>query len=83
MEEKQIGAVDHFFGNISVGMIKLTDALKVGDKIRIKSKAADFVQEISSMQIDRVPAQEAKAGDVISVKVDQRVRQGDMVYKVE
>ena len=83
MEEKQIGVVDHFFGNISVGMIKLTDALKVGDKIRIKSKAAEFVQEISSMQIDRVPAQEAKAGNVISIKVDQKVRVGDMVYKVE
>jgi translation elongation factor EF-1alpha len=83
MEEKQVGTVDHFFDKISVGMIKLTEALKVGDKIRIKSKAADFVQEISSMQIDRVPAEEGKAGDVISIKVGQKVRQGDMVYKVE
>jgi putative protease len=82
MEEKQIGAVDHFFGNISVGMIKLTDALKVGDKIRIKGKSSELVQDISSMQIDRVPAQEAKAGDLISIKVDQKIRQGDAVYKV-
>ena len=83
MEEKQVGAVDHFFDKISVGMIKLTDTVKVGDKIRIKSKAVDFVQEISSMQINRVPAEEGKAGDVISVKVDQKVRPGDLVYKVE
>ena len=83
MEGKQIGTVDHFFDKISVGMIKLTDVVKVGDKIHIKSKAADFVQAISSMQIDRVPAQEGKAGDVISVKVDQKVRVGDAVYKVE
>jgi len=83
MEEKQIGAVDHFFGNISVSMIKLSDVLKVGDKIRIKGKASDFTQDISSMQIDRVPAQEGKAGDIVSVKVDQKVRQGDAVYKVE
>lgn len=82
MEEKQIGMVDHFFSNISVGMIKLTDALKVGESIRIKGKAGDFVQQIFSMQIDRVPAQEAKAGDLISVKVDQKVRPGDAVYKV-
>ena len=82
MEEKQIGAVDHFFDKISVSMIRLTDALKVGEKIRIKSKAADFVQAVSSMQIDRVPAQEAKAGDLISVKVDQKVYKGDAVYKV-
>ena len=82
MEEKQIGTVDHFFSNISVGMIKLTDALKVGDKIRIKGKSSELVQDISSMQIDRVPAHEAKAGDLISIKVDQKVRPGDAVYKV-
>ena len=82
MEEKQIGTVDHFFGNISVSMIKLSDALKVGDKIHIKGSTSDFVQDIASMQIDRVPAQEAKAGDLISIKVDQKVRKDDAVYKV-
>ena len=82
MEEKQIGSVDHFFGNISVSMIKLTDVLKVGDKIRIKGNTSDFVQDVSSMQIDRVPAQEAKAGDLISIKVDQKVRKDDTVYKI-
>ena len=82
MEENQIGTVEHFFGNISVSMIKLTAALKVGDKIRIKSKGAELVQDISSMQIDRVPAQEAKAGDLVSIKVSQKVRPGDTVQKI-
>lgn len=82
MEEKQIGTVDHFFGNISVGMIKLTDALKVGDRIRIKGNTSDFTQDISSMQIDRVPKQEAKAGDLISIKVEQKARKDDIVYKI-
>ena len=82
MEEKQIGSVDHFFGNISVSMIRLTDALKVGDKIRVKGSTSDFVQDVVSMQIDRVPAQEAKAGDLISIKVEQKVRKDDIVYKI-
>ncbi|MDP8230017.1 MAG: translation elongation factor-like protein [Candidatus Gorgyraea atricola] len=82
MEEKQIGVVDHFFGNISVSMIKLTDVLKVGDKIRIKGTTTDLVQDVSSMQIDRVPAEEAKAGDLISIKVEQKARKDDAVYKV-
>ncbi|MBN1526852.1 MAG: translation elongation factor-like protein [Candidatus Omnitrophica bacterium] len=81
MEEKQIGTVDHFFDKISVAMIRLTDALKVGEKLLIKAKAGDFVQPVSSMQIDRVPAQEAKAGDLISLKVDQKVHKGDAVCK--
>ncbi len=82
MEENRIGVVDHFFGNISVSMIKLTDALKVGDKIRIKGNTTDLVQDVTSMQIDRVPTQEAKAGDLISIKVEQKVRKNDAVYKV-
>ncbi|MDP3730473.1 MAG: translation elongation factor-like protein [Candidatus Omnitrophota bacterium] len=82
MEEKQIGAVDHFFGNISVSMIKLTDALRIGDRIHIKGSTSDFMQDVSSMQIDRVPAQEAKAGDLISIKVEQKVRKDDAVYKI-
>lgn len=82
MEEKQIGTVDHFFSNISVSMIKLSDALKVGDKIHIKGNTSDFTQDVSSMQIDRVSSQEAKSGDLISIKVEQRVRKDDVVYKI-
>ena len=63
-------------------MIKLSDALKVGDKIRIKGNTSDFMQDVSSMQIDRVNAQEAKAGDLISIKVEQKVRKDDVVYKI-
>ena len=81
MGEEQIGAVDHFFGNISVSMIKLTGSLKVGEKIHIKGNTSDFIQDVTSMQIDRVPAQEAKAGDLISIKVDQKVRKDDAVYR--
>lgn len=82
MDEKQVGVVDHFFDKISVCMVKLSDVVKVGDKLRIKGKASELVHDVSSMQIDRVPAQEAKPGDMISIKVDQKVRQGDAVYKI-
>ena len=82
MDENQIGAVDHFFSKISVCMVKLTAPLKVGDKICIKGKGAELVHDVSSMQIDRVPAQEAKAGDLVSLKVADKVRPGDTVHKV-
>jgi hypothetical protein len=82
MDEQQIGTVDHFFSNISVCMIKLTDALKAGDKIHIKGNTSDLTLDVTSMQIDRVPAQEAKAGDLISIKVEQKVRKDDVVYRM-
>ena len=82
MEEQEIGIVDHFFDKISVGIIKLSGALKVGDTIHIKGKKADFSQEIESMRIEFDTVTEAKEGDKIGIKVAQPVYSSDKVYKV-
>lgn len=82
MANEQIGAVEHFFNKISVSMIRLTAGLKVGDKILIKGKSGELAHDVAAMQIDRVPAQEAKAGDLVSILVSQKVRPGDTVHKV-
>ena len=37
---------------------------------------------VESIQIDRADVQEAKAGDSIGIKVPDRVRDGDLVYKI-
>jgi len=82
-EEKLIGKVTHYFGNISVGVIKLTKGnLKVGDKVRFKGGDTDFEQEITSMQAEHVNIEEAKKGDDFGVKVDQKVREGYSVYLI-
>ena len=82
MAEKEIGTIAHYFGNVGAGIIALTDVLKVGDKIRIKGHASDFIQDVTSMQIEHVDVTEAKAGDAVGVKVSQKVHQHDKVYKV-
>jgi len=82
MEEQEIGVVDHFFSKISVGIIKLNGALKVGDTIHIKGKQADFSQEVESMRIEFDDVTEAKEGDKIGMKVVQSLRANDKVYKV-
>ena len=81
-EEKLIGKISHYFGAINVGIIELTDSFSVGEKIHIKGSSTDFEQTVSSMQIDRKDISEAKSGDAIGIKVDQKVREGDLVYKV-
>ncbi|GAI15070.1 unnamed protein product, partial [marine sediment metagenome] len=55
---------------------------KVGDTIHIKGHTTDFEQEIESMQIENEPVKEAKSGDSIGIKVKERVRPHDLVYKV-
>ena len=82
MEEQEIGVVDHFFGKISVGMIKLSGALKVGDTIHIKGKQSDFSQEIESMRIEFDNVTEAKEGDKVGIKVAQPLHTNDKVYKL-
>ncbi|TSC53765.1 MAG: hypothetical protein LiPW39_97 [Parcubacteria group bacterium LiPW_39] len=81
-EEKLIGKVTHYFGNISVGIIELDGKLKVGDKIHVKGSSTDFEQAVDSMQIEHQNVQEAKSGDAIGVKAAQKVKEGDSVYKI-
>lgn len=81
--EQEIGVVEHYFSKIGVAAIKITDVLKVGDKIRIKGATTDFEQVVESMEINRQKIEEAKPGDEIGIKVLERVREGDKVYKVE
>lgn len=78
-----IGEVFTYFSHVSVAGIKLSGTLKVGDKIRIKGATTDFEIPVDSMQIERNPVEEAKAGDSIGIKVPDKVRGGDKVYKVE
>lgn len=83
MEEKEIGHITDFFGKISVAAIEITnDSLTVGDNIKIKGATTDFTQPVDSMQKDKVNIQTAKKGDVIGIKVKDKVRHSDKVYKV-
>jgi putative protease len=80
--EIEIGKVTHFFNGISVAVIELTDTLKVGDTVHIKGATTDFVQKVESMEINHQKVKEAGYGESIGLKVKERVREGDKVYKV-
>jgi len=82
MAEKLIGKVNHWFGNIGVAGIELTDKLTVGDRIHILGHTTDFEQDVTSMQIMHQDVTKAGRGDDVGVKVLFRARVGDRVYKV-
>lgn len=83
VEEKVVGKVVHFFPRPSAAAIEITaEGLKIGDVIHIKGHTTDFTQTISSMQLENAPIEEAAVGQVVGIKVDDRVREGDLVYKV-
>lgn len=82
IQGEQVGEVFTYFSKVGVAGIKLSGTLKVGDKIRIKGATTDFEQTLDSIQVDRNEIEEAKEGDKIGIKVKDRVREGDKVYKM-
>ena len=82
MPEVEVGSVSDFFAHPVVAGIELIAGLKVGDRIHISGHTTDMELTVDSMQINNVNVTEAKAGDAIGIKVTDRVRRGDKVYKV-
>lgn len=80
-EYLEIGKITHFFSKIGVAVIELKKPLKVGDTIAIKGPTTDFEQRVDSMQIEHENVNEAKAGQSIGLRVAERVRETDAVYK--
>jgi putative protease len=82
MPEKEIGRVSDYFAHVVVAGIDMTGTLKVGDKIHIVGHTTNIEMNVDSMQIDNKSVAKAKRGDAVGIKVPDRVRPGDTVYKV-
>ncbi|MEA3443067.1 MAG: translation elongation factor-like protein [Chloroflexota bacterium] len=82
MPELEVGRVSDFFAKPVVAGVQLSANLKVGDKIHILGSTTDMDLTVESMQIDRADISEAKPDDLVGIKVPDRVRRGDKVYKI-
>lgn len=80
---KKIGVVTHYYGNIGVAIIALTGKLSKGDNVKFEGGKTEFEQTIESMQIDHKEIESAKKGDVVGIKVDEKVGDNVEVYLVE
>lgn len=83
MAEEELGIMTHYFGHINVGAIEIKNGtLKIGDTIHIKGVTTDFTQKVDSMQVEHKPIEEAKVGDSVGLKLSDKARVGDKVFKV-
>lgn len=83
-EEKlleEIGKITHYFSHVKAAVIELSGSLKVGDKILIKGHTTKLEQTVKSMQSNNTDVTEAGGGKVVGIKVKNRVRHNDIVYK--
>ena len=82
MEEEKVGFVSYYFSKISVAAVEITaGTVSVGDTLHFLGHTTDFESRVHSMQIEHKSVTEAKKGDSVGVKVSEKVRRGDKVYK--
>lgn len=85
MADSKVGRIDHYYDNISVAVLEITDnSVAVGDTIKITDKTGEekFTQTVASIQMEHENVDEANKGDAVGLKVDQPVDEGDLVYRV-
>ena len=83
MADTLVGKITHYFDKIGVAVVEVLAPIKVGDQIKISGHGKEFTQEVTSMQIEHQQVQEVLKGQSVGMKVDQPVKEGDEVYKVE
>jgi len=82
VEKKFVGKISHFYPKISVAVLDLEDMLKVGDRISIEKESGSFEQVVDSMQIEHENIDEARKGQSIGLKVNEKTRAGAKVFKI-
>jgi translation elongation factor EF-Tu-like GTPase len=83
MAEDQIGVVVNYYAKLGVAAVKVTNGtIKTGDLLKYKGHTTEFTETVTTMEIENQPFEQAQAGDLVGVKVKERVREKDKVYKV-
>lgn len=80
--EERVGRVVGYFAKIGVAAVVLERSLRVGDTIRVKGHTTDFTQRVDSLEIEHAKVAEAGVGDSVAIRVADRVRDHDVIYRV-
>lgn len=76
-----LGKILDYYSHLSVITLTLEAPLAIGDTIRIKGHTTDLTQKVDSMQVLHQSVQSASAGEGIGLKIADKARAGDAVYK--
>ncbi len=81
-EGELVGKVIHVYDRIGVAVLRLQQDLNVGDRVHFLGRNTDFEQEITSMEVEHQKVEKGAAGSEVAVKIKQRARSGDSVYRL-
>ncbi|WP_053404816.1 U32 family peptidase [Persicobacter sp. CCB-QB2] len=79
-----LGVGKHYYTKIGVAEFKIeAQKMRVGDKLLITGVTTGVMEvEVEEIHVDGQPVEEAKRGDLCSIKVPDRVRPSDKLYKM-
>jgi hypothetical protein len=80
--EVEIGRVTHYYNHLNVAVLRLTDSIKLGDMIHILGHVTDFTERVTSMEVNHHTVVWVKPGDDVAIRVNEPVREHDIVYRV-
>ena len=78
--EKEIGKVIHWYDKIGVAVVKLSGALSVGGKVKVKHGEEEFEDTVASMQLDHADIASGKKGQEVAVKLGGRAKEGSKIF---
>ena len=83
MSEEKVGVVSNYFSKIFVAAVEITDGtVSVGDTLHFLGHTTDCESKVSSMQIEHKAVTKVKKGDSVGIKVSEKVRENDKVFKI-
>lgn len=75
-----VGRVINHYSKIGVAVIQLEKDIQMNDTVLIEGETTSLTQKAVSIEIEHRKVEQAKAGQLIGLKVDGKVRENDKVY---
>ncbi len=79
-----LGKGMNYFPKIGVAEFKMeTGSLKIGDKILITGPSSGVVESVvEEIRVDLKPVEETRKGELFSVRIPEKIRRSDKLYKI-
>ena len=81
MPAQLIGKISRYYSNLGVAGLDLIETLRKGDRVHIQGHTTDVEQTVDSMEIEHEQVSDAGPGSAAAIKVSDKVREGDEVYR--
>jgi hypothetical protein len=80
-DEVLVGLVEDYLSHLQVVLTTLKTPLAAGEAISIRGFTTNLEQTVLSMQIEHAPVARAGIGQAVGIKISEKVRKHDHIFK--